>query len=74
MRFRNSVRHVAPLVRLRVCVAGTSTVSMFNEKLQAASLFLGEIIAMLGMDVRSKYFPRIPARSKILREVWGAFW
>ena len=36
-------------------IAGTSTVSMFNERLQMDLLFLDAIIALRIMDVFSKY-------------------
>ena len=38
-----------------VPAAGTSTVAMFNEKLQADLLFLDDVIALHIMDVYSKY-------------------
>ena len=47
-----------------VPAAGTSAAAMFNEKLQADLLFLGDIIALHIMDVYSKYSPLIPARAE----------
>ena len=55
------------------CVEGTSTASMFNEKLQAALSFLADIVALRAIDVFSKHSLLIPARSKIHQEVRGAF-
>ena len=53
--------------------AGTSTVAMFNGKLQADLLFLDDVIALRFIDVLSKYFLLVPVRAKDPQEVWGAF-
>ena len=45
-------------------IAGTSTVAVFNEKLQAVSFFLGDTIASHAMDVFPKYSTLIPVRTK----------
>ena len=50
-------------------IDGTSTVAMFNEKLQAGVSFLGDNIALRAMDAVSKYSVLIPARSKIPQKV-----
>ena len=57
----------------RIPIAGTSTASAFNEKLQIDLLFLGDIIALRIMDMFSKYSLLIPARSKNPQEVRDAF-
>ena len=54
-------------------IAGTSTVSMFNERLQMDLLFLDGIIASHIMDAFSKYSILTRARSKNPQEVWDAF-
>ena len=50
-------------------IGGTSTVAMFNGKLQADLLFLGVLIALRAIDLSSKHFLLIPARSKNLQEI-----
>ena len=52
--------------------AGTPTVAVFNEKLQADLPLLGDVIALRGMDVFFKYSRLIPVRTKTPRKVWGA--
>ena len=47
-----------------VPIAGTATVSAFNEKVQADLLFLDDLIVAHAMDVFSKY-------SENPQEVWG---
>ena len=47
---------------LRVPSLGTSTVSMFNEKLRVDSLSLGDLIALQASGVFSKYSLLIPVR------------
>ena len=54
-------------------VAGASTVTMLNEKLQVDLLFLDDIIALRNMDVFSKYSLLNPARTKSSQGVWDAF-
>ena len=54
-------------------ISGTSSVSMFNERLQMDLLFVGDIIAPRIMDVFSKYSILTRVRSKNPQEVWGAF-
>ena len=56
----------------RLC-AGTSTVSVFNEKMQVDLLFTGDIIALHVVGVSPKYLSLTPARSKNPQEVWDAF-
>ena len=53
--------------------AGTSKVSMFNEKLQADFLFPDNLTALRAVAVFSKYSPLTPARSKNRQEVSDAF-
>ena len=53
-----------------VPAAGTSTVAMFNAKLQVDLLFLDDIIALRIMDLFSKYSFLIPARAKNPQDVW----
>ena len=57
----------------RTPITGTSTVAMFNEKLQVDLLFLGDLIVLHIMDVFSKYSILTPLRSKNPLEVWDAF-
>ena len=54
-------------------MAGNSTASVFNGKLQADLPFLDSSITVRAMDVFSKYPPLIPVRAKHPRGVWGAF-
>ena len=54
-------------------ISGTSTVSMFNERLQMDLLFLDDIIALHIMDVFSKYSILTRVRPKNPQEVWDAF-
>ena len=54
-------------------VAGTSSVSASNEKLQIDLLFLGDIIVLHVLDLLSRYSLLAPARSKNPEEVWDAF-
>ena len=54
-------------------IAGTSTVAMFNKKLQVDLLFLGDLIVLRSMGVFSKYSILAPVRSKNPLEVWDAF-
>ena len=52
--------------------AGTSSVAMFNEKLQADLLFLDGIISVAAMDVVSKFPLLIPGRTKGPKDAWDA--
>ena len=54
-------------------ISGTSTVSMFKERLQMDLLFLDGIIALHIMGVFSKYSILTRVRSKNPQEVWDAF-
>ena len=54
-------------------VAGTSSVSAFNEKLQVDLLFLDDIIVLHVLDLFSRYSLLAPVRSKNPEEVWDAF-
>ena len=54
-------------------ISGTSTVSMFNERLQMDLLFLDDIIAWHIMDVFSKYSFLTRVRPKNPQGVWDAF-
>ena len=56
-----------------VPIAGTSTVSMFSEKVQPGLLVLGDIIVLHAMDMFSKYTPPLPAQPENLLEVWDVF-
>ena len=56
-----------------VPISGTSSVSMFNERLQMDLLFLDDIIALRIMDVFSKYSILTRARPENPQEVWDAF-
>ena len=47
---------------------GTSTVAMFNERLQVGLLVLGDIIALRVMYVYSKYSLRVPVRARTPQE------
>ena len=49
-------------------IAGTSTVSMFSEKLKVDLLFSGDLIALYVMDVSAKNSPLIPVRPKSPQE------
>ena len=53
--------------------AGASTAAVFNEKLQAAPLFLDDAIALRVANVFPKYSFLIPVRAKNPQEVWDAF-
>ena len=44
--------------------AGTSTVAMFNEKLQVELLFFDDVMALHVMDVYSKSSLLIPVRTR----------
>ena len=57
----------------RIPISGTSTVSMFNERLQMDLLFLEDIVALHFMDVSSKYSIPTRVRPKNPRTVWDAF-
>ena len=46
---------------------------MFNEKLNADSLFLSDLMALRKMDVFPRHFPLIPMRSANPQVVSGAF-
>ena len=50
-------------------IAGTSTVSAFNEKLQIDLLFLDEHIVLHVLDIFSRYSLMVPVRSKNPEEV-----
>ena len=54
-------------------IAGTSSVSCFNERVQADLLFLDDIIAARAMDVFSKYSLLRRVKSKNPEEVWDVF-
>ena len=54
-------------------IAGAAAVAMFNDEVQADLLFLGDIIAVHALDVFSKHFLLIPARSKDPQEFRDAF-
>ena len=54
-------------------VAGTSSVSAFNEKLQVDLLFLDDLIVLHVLDLFSRYSLLVPARSENPEEVWDAF-
>ena len=54
-------------------IAGTSTMAMFNEKLQVDLLFSGDPVVLHIMDVFSNYSILTPVRSKNPLEVWDAF-
>ena len=57
----------------RIPTPGTSSVSMFNERLRTDLLFLDEIITLQIMHVFSKYPILARARSEHPQEVWDAF-
>ena len=57
----------------RIPIAGTTTVSAFNGKVQVDLLFLDDPIVVHAMDVFSKYPPLHPAKSENPQEVWGVF-
>ena len=54
-------------------IAGTSTVAMFNEKLQVDLLFLDDLIVLHIMAVFTKNSILTPVRSRNPLEVWDAF-
>ena len=54
-------------------IAGTSTVSAFNEKIQVDLLFLDDLIAVHGVDVFSRYPPLRLVQSKNPKEAWDVF-
>ena len=54
-------------------IAGTSSVSCFNERVQVDLLFLDDIIAAHAMDVFSKYSLLHRVKSKNPQEVWDVF-
>ena len=56
-----------------VPIAGTSTVSMFDGKLQADSLFLGNLIALNAAGVCPMYSHPAPRRSKCYKGAPAAF-
>ena len=56
-----------------VPIAGTSGVSMSNDKPQVALLSLDDTIALSAMGVFSKYSLVVPARTKNCQEAWGVF-
>ena len=55
----------------QVPIAGTSTVSIFNEKAQEDHLFLDEIIALRATDMYSKYSLILAVQPENPQEVWG---
>ena len=57
----------------QIQIAGTTTLSAFNEKVQVDLLFLGDLIVMHAIDVFSKYSLLRPAQSGNLQEVWDVF-
>ena len=57
----------------RIPIAGNSSVSTFNEKLQVDLLFSDDLIVLHIMDVYSKYSILTPVRPKNPLEVWDAF-
>ena len=78
------IQHVDDVVSLRdtckafeeaphIPISGTSSVSMFDVRLQMDLLFLGDIVGLQIMDVFSKYPILTHVRSKNPREVWGAY-
>ena len=54
-------------------VAGTSSVSSFNEKVQVDLLFSGDLIALHVLDLFSRYSPLSPVRSKGPEEARDTF-
>ena len=52
-----------------VPTAGTSTASMFSEKVQVDLLFLGDITALQDMGMFSKFSLLLPVQSKNPQEV-----
>ena len=56
-----------------VLIAGTATASMFNEKVQAETLFLGDIFASRPMDMYSRNSLLLPVRPTILRRFGAPF-
>ena len=52
-----------------VPIAATRAVSLFSGKLQVGLFSLDDLIALRAMDVFSKYFHLIPARSQNPHEV-----
>ena len=54
-------------------IAGTTTVSAFNEKVQVDLLFLDDLIVVRAMDVFSKYSLLRPAHSKKPQEPCDVF-
>ena len=57
----------------RVPIAGTSAVSMFNEKVQVDLPFSGDPIVEHAMDVFSKNSLLRPVQSENPQEVWDVF-
>ena len=57
----------------RAPAAGTSTVTVFNEKLQMGILLFGDIIAVRATGVPSKYSLRILARARNSQEISDVF-
>ena len=55
-----------------VPIAGTSTVSTFNEKVQVDLLCLDDLILLRAMDMFSKYSLPPPVQPKNPQEVWDA--
>ena len=56
-----------------VPIAGTSAVSMFNEKAQVGRLFLDDLIFAHVMGVFSDFSLLLPVQSESPREVWDVF-
>ena len=54
-------------------IAGTSSVSCFNERVQVDLLFLDDIIAAHAMGAFSKYSLLRQVKSKNPQEVWDVF-
>ena len=54
-------------------VAGTSSVSCFNERVQVDLLFLDDIIAVHAMDAFPKFSLLQRVKSKNPQEVWDGF-
>ena len=54
-------------------ISGTSSVSMFNERLQMDLLFLDAVVALRITDVFSKYSILTRVRSENPQGVWDAF-
>ena len=56
-----------------VPIAGTTTASAVNEKVQVDLLFLDDLLVVHAMDIFSKYSLLRPAQSENPQEVWDVF-